>query len=191
MRGKFLVILGLILLALLIGVYFLLIKENKIQPVNVNLSSNSIALSPSSGSFKVGQTFDTNILIDTGGKTIDGVDILYLRFDPKILEVVDSDSKTPGVQIKQGTLFSMYLGNTVDNSAGKISISGLVQPGSGGFMGSGVFATITFKAKAAGNAKVSFDFTPGSTRDANMAEHGTAKDILEKVINANYTITTK
>lgn len=189
MRGRSIVILGLILLALLIGVYFLLIKENKIQPIS--LSSNSIALSPSSGSFKIGQTFDANILIDTGGKTIDGIDVLYLRFDPKILEVVDSDSKTSGVQIKQGTLFSMYLGNTVDNNTGKISISGLVRPGSGGFNGAGVFATITFKAKAAGNAKVSFDFTPGSTRDANMTEHGTAKDILGKVINADYTIGVK
>jgi len=189
MRGKSIVILGLILLALLIGVYFLLIKENKIQPIN--LSSNSIALSPSTGNFKVGQTFDTKILVDTGGKTIDGIDILYLRFDPKILEVVDSDSKTSGIQIEQGNLFSMYLGNSVDNKTGKISISGLVQPGSSGFKGAGVFATVAFKAKSAGDAKVTFDFTPGVTKDANMTEHGTAKDILGKVINADYTIGTK
>jgi len=189
MRGKPIVILGLILLVLLIGVYFLLVKENKIQPVS--LSSNSISLSPTTGNYKVDQTFDVNILIDTAGKTIDGVDILYLKFDPKILEVVDSSTTTSGIQIKQGTIFSMYLGNSVDNNTGKIAISGLVQPGTNGFKGSGVFATITFKAKASGDAKVTFDFTPGSTKDANMVEHGTAKDILGKVINADYSIGTK
>jgi hypothetical protein len=105
------------------------------------------------------------------------------------LEVVDKNEKLTGDQIAVTDLFPQYLGNKVDS--GTISISGLVELGAGSFKNNTpqTMAVITFKTlKAATSTDVTFDFTPGSKNDSNMAESGSAKEILAQVSNGSYVI---
>ena len=58
------------------------------------LRTSTLTLSPSSTSVSVNNTFTANIIIDTGSQNAYGADINSLRFNPNILQVVDSDSLT-------------------------------------------------------------------------------------------------
>jgi len=178
-----------ILLVILVGVFYVLARTGNIKPFAAALVP-TLSLSPSSGTHTLGQTFEVNILLDTAGKSVDGVDIHYLNYNPKAMEVQDEDTNAAGVQIRQGSLFPTYIGNTVDTTNGRISISGIVSPGGSGFSGAGTFATVVFKALTASpSSAVTIDYTSGLTTDSNIVEHGTITDVLAVVINGNYNLT--
>jgi LysM repeat protein len=84
---------------------------------------------------------------------------VHLTFDPTLLEVVDADTDTPGVQIRPGTFPNPYFlaQNAVDQAAGKIHFAASQGPGDEPVSGSGVLATVTFQGKAAGTSAISFD----------------------------------
>ncbi|HEX5430313.1 MAG TPA: Ig-like domain-containing protein [Patescibacteria group bacterium] len=147
----------------------------------------TLALSPTSGTFALDQTFTVNINLNTGGNPADGVDIYSLHFNPSILQVQDSVSGTTGVQIAPGTTLPNTVINTVDNTAGTVQFSQSTSGGSS-FTGSGTLATITFKAIASGTSAVTMDFTPGSTSDTNVGYQGTDK--LSSVTNASFKVDT-
>ncbi len=141
----------------------------------------SFSLSPVSGGNYIGQTFDVNILINTGGADTDAADVI-LHYDSHYLEVVDMISSVPGVQVKPGSVYGAYPGNQVDPATGTIRITAfsIFPYNSGG--GSDIFATIRFRGKnTVSNTSVSFDFTPGESIDCNIAETGTSEDILASV----------
>jgi hypothetical protein len=146
----------------------------------------TLILSPSSGTFTAGQSFNVNINLDTTGQTVDGVDLYSLHFNPAILQVNDANASASGVQITPGTLLSQTLTNTVNNTSGTIIFS-QVTTGGVHYTGSGILATISFRAVANGTSAVSFDFTPGSTADTNAAGGGT--DRLTSVTNGSFTVT--
>jgi chitodextrinase len=145
----------------------------------------AFTFSPASGSATVNNTFTVNIVLDTQSADIYGAEINLLRFNPSLLQVVDSDGATAGVQVSAGSLMSFTTVNAVNNSAGTIQFSQLASPGST-YRGSGTFATITFRAVAAGTAAVSIDFTLNSTTDSNIA--GLGSDLLTSVGSANFTL---
>jgi len=189
MKKKFVLSIIAFLFLVFMSVLVYSIQTGKLKPSAA--AEPTLSLSPGSLMVNVGQTFNVNILLDTAGQAVDGVDIFYLHYNPQILEVQDADAATAGVQIKTGSIFPSYLGNTVDPTTGKISISGIVTPGSTtGYSGSGIFATVNFKALAAATStSVYFDFTPGLTTDTNIAEHANpGHDILAAVNNGSYTI---
>ena len=144
-----------------------------------------LALSPTSKVVKVGDTFSADILLNTGSKPVDGVDVYALHYDPTILKVIDDSSSKSGVQIMPGTIMAVNSYNQVDAKTGTIKFSQIAGGGKT-YQGSGVLATIHFKALAAGTAFLKFDFTQGSTVDSNAAYHG--KDQLTKVVDAIYTV---
>lgn len=148
-------------------------------------SAATLTVSPASSTVRAGQTFSVDILVDSQGAPIDGVDLYSLRFSPSVLQVVDDDSSAAGVQIKPGTLFSSTPINSVNNSTGAILFS---QSTTGGthYTGSGVVATIHFRAQATGSSALAFDYTSGSTSDTNVAGSGTDK--LTAVTNGNFTV---
>lgn len=148
-------------------------------------SAATLSVSPSSQSVTAGGTFTVTVNLDTQNASIDGVDLRYLNFNSALLEVQDANSGTAGVQIAPGSLMPLTLANTVDNSLGRITFS-QVSAGGSKYRGSGVLATITFRAKAAGTASVSFNYTSGNTTDSNVAAAGA--DALSAVINGSYTI---
>lgn len=192
MKKKFaLIIIGVLVLALA-GLLAYLIGTGKLKPIAAP-SGPTLTLNPPSLIVNVNQTFNVNIVLDTAGQEVDGVDIFYLHFDPNVFEVQDADPATAGIQITPGAIFQGYLGNSVDQAAGKIAISGIVSPGSAtGYTGTGTFASVSFKALVPANAsEVYFDFTAGSTTDTNVAEHGNpGNDILVAVNNGSYTVST-
>ena len=156
-----------------------------ILAVPVAVHASTLVLTPSSGSHKTGETFNVDVVLDTKGADIDGVDLYSLRYDKALLQVVDANTTVSGVQIVPGSLFPVTAANTVDNSAGTIVFSQLTTGGSH-YKGSGTLATITFKVLTTGTATVKFDFTAGKTNDTNVAGDGV--DTLTAVTNGSYTL---
>ena len=135
-----------------------------------------MGLSPARGdyAYTLGQTYPVGILVDSKSAKIDGVDVI-INFDPAKAEVVGG--------VSAGNLFERAVLNQIDNETGQIRFSALsfdAKPVTG------IAATFSFRPKAAGEVDFNFDFKPGVTTDSNMAENGTAKDILGKVENGKY-----
>lgn len=196
-KNVLLILLVIVLISISFAFYSILTSTNGSDYID-NFQSKAatavvptISLEPMSGSYSLGSTFSVNIVIDTLGKAIDGVDMLYLNYNPAYLQVQDADSAIAGVQIQPGTIFPMYLGNNVDTIKGKISLSGIVSAGGEGYVGNGTFATVTFKTLKVTSrtpTSVYFNFTSGSTIDTNFNAHGLGQDILQAVNNGSYAI---
>jgi hypothetical protein len=95
-----------------------------------------------------------------------GADV-RLSFDPNVVEVVDADPNTAGVQIADGDLLGNIFTakNEVDNSAGTIfyAVTQLnPQPPANG---SGLLAVISFRAKSVGASDLDFTYTKLANRD--------------------------
>jgi hypothetical protein len=133
----------------------------------------TLALSPATQEVTVGTKFDVQIILDTAGKEIDGIDIYKLHYDPKLLSLT----------VTPGTLMTLNAFNKVEN--GTFTFSQLAQFGTK-YKGSGVLATLHFTALKAGTASVTMDFTAGAANKSNIAAGG--KNILQQVVNGKYTI---
>ena len=152
--------------------------------------ASTLSLSPSSGTFNQSCSFNLDIALDTQGAAADGVDA-YLNFDSSRFSANTIDT--------QGKVYSDYPGNSIDNSAGKIVVSGLASVGKS-FTGSGKLATITFSVKdsaSTGATEMTFDFDVNnkniftdSNVVSNSVQSGTVVDTLTSVGNGNYTIGT-
>ena len=149
------------------------------------LQAATLSLSPSSGTKSPGSIFSLDIRLDTQGALVDGVDIRYLNFNPSLLEVQDENPSVQGVQITSGVLMPQTQINSANNASGRIEFSQVAQTGQT-FSGLGPLATIRFKALAAGQAPVTFNFTSGNTTDTNIASAGT--DVLTQVTNGSFTL---
>ncbi len=147
-----------------------------------------LTLDPKLNQLKMGETFTANVILDTAGKPIDGVDLYSLHYDPTILSVEDSDLNQPGIQIKSGELMSITAVNSVDSKTGTIKFSQAAQFGAY-YNGRGLLASINFKAVGKGNTYLNFDFSLGKTTDTNVAHMG--RDQLINVVDALYTVVAK
>lgn len=154
-----------------------------IAPGAVNAAT--LSLSSASGSFTVGSIFTANIMLDTAGAPIDGVDIRHLNYNPALLEAQDENTAVAGTQIISGNLMPSTVYNSVDTANGRITFSQIIS-GNNTFSGSGVLAVIHFKVLNAGSANVNFDFTLGNTADTNVAQAGS--DVLNAVTNGVYIL---
>lgn len=90
-----------------------------------------------------------------------------LTFDPALLEVVDADLDTGGVQIQPGGFLSpsIVVKNIVDQDAGEINFAAFQLDPSEPISGSGTLATITFWGQAAGTCELHFE-------DVSLEEYG-------------------
>lgn len=147
--------------------------------------SASLALSPASGTYNVGDQFDVNVLLDTGTSQVDSVDAV-INYDTTVLNAVN---------ITKGAIFNKYVMNPdpsgIDDAAGRIEVTGQIGTATTPVPVSGsnlVFATITFEATQQTNAaQINFDFTYGDRNDSNVVYGGT--DILDQVVNGAYIFT--
>lgn len=135
-------------------------------------SAGRISLNATKTSVKVDETIPVSVMIDTGGHTISGVDLI-VRFDPKVLEVV------PGGLIK-GKILDEYPLLTSDADLGLVSVAGTSSLDRG-FSGTGQFASLNFRAKAPGRTSLTVDFKVSATTDSNLVDSTTSKDILGSV----------
>lgn len=127
-----------------------------------------------------GANFKVDIVLSTT-KPTGGADLI-LKYDPAMLELVPNNNQA----IVLGKIYQEYPVKEVDSKEGKITLTGLTSLSSKGFVGEGLFLTISFKTKTKGSTKVSFDFTKGSTTDSNISEEGSGVDLLDEV--SEYTI---
>ena len=137
-----------------------------------------------SGQFEVGDIFQATIVISTQTHETDGVGI-FLNYPSDIVEVLDEDASTPGVQIEVRNLYPITVRNEVLVDQGKIILS-QVTFGGQKFQGSGILAVMNFKALKPGPVPLIFDFEVGSTVDTNVVAGG--EDVLASAGGASFTV---
>lgn len=169
---------GLLVLVLSLAVAVLTVTNKKVSvSTKAAQETASLALNPASGDYLFDATtaYPVGIVLDSGGKNTDGFDAV-INFDPTKAQVVDT-------KISPTTLFEEFPINTVNNKKGQVKFSALTfnaKPATG------IVGTFKFKPLVKGEINFSFYFTPGATTDSNIAEHGTAKDILGSVTNGRF-----
>ena len=142
--------------------------------VNSAHAAASLRLEPELKYISIGETLELEIIMNTDGEQAAGGDVI-ITYDPEVVSVVD---------LLPGKLFSDYPSATFDNVAGVAKLSGIVASISELFTGEGVFGRIIVQGKKAGSTELTFDFTPGSTTDSNIAVTYGSGDILAKVSQA-------
>ena len=120
----------------------------------------AVRVDPAQATVAPGQTFTLSIKIDNVSN-LAGAQI-HLAFHPSVLEVIDADPAQAGTQIAHGDLLppDVVAPNTADNAVGTIDY-GIAQQNRPPVSRSGTLATISFRAKAAGNSAVAFRSSPG------------------------------
>lgn len=143
----------------------------------------TLSISPSTGTYNRNCSFALDVNINTAGGQTDGTDAIVI-YDP---------SRFSATSITNGTVYPEYPGNNIDEVNGKITISGLASVSSA-FSGQGKLATINFTVKdkaTTGATQVTIDFDAQNktkTTDSNVVQRGTIADILNSVVNGNFTV---
>lgn len=143
----------------------------------------TLSLSPPSGTFNKGCPFSLQIILNTGSSQTDGTDAI-LNYD---------SSRFSATSITSGSIYPDYPGNSIDDTNGKITVSGLASVTSP-FSGQGVLATVNLKVldnAPAGVSQIKFDFDSNDkakTTDSNVVERGTVTEVLNSVVNGSYTV---
>jgi len=148
----------------------------------------TLSLSPSSGSYSLGQIFTVNILLNTQGAAIVAVDIMHLNYNPAYLEVQDENSGTSGVQILPGSLMPNTAVNSVDVVNGRITFAqSVLTPDTFTNSTGQTLASVRFRVLQIGTQPVTFNYTAASTTDCNIASYD-GLDLLTSVTNGSYTL---
>ncbi len=177
---------GMMVLVLSLGLAFVTVTNRKSAGEVANsqaLQSNAsvvpptLSLSPESGQFEFVQnaTYPVGIVLDSGGKSVDGVDVV-ITYDPQKVQIV-------GGKVNPTNVFSEVPLNQVNTQTGTIRFSALTfdpQPVTG------VVGTFSFRPLSAGEVNFVLVYSQGATTDSNIAEHGSASDVLGNVMNATY-----
>ena len=133
-----------------------------------SVSAATYSLSPAGGSYPVGQTFTVQVVVTTGGNTVNTGDAT-ITFDSNTLTAVSVS--------RDGSPFNLWVteptiqGNTITFAGG----------GTSGVTGSRAIMSITFRARAQGEARVEF------SRATLLA--GAGQNVLQGTTGATYTIT--
>lgn len=135
----------------------------------------SLSLSPSTGVYSSEGTFTAQVMVTTGGQSINAADGT-ISFNPKELSVVSVN--------RSGSIFNLWVTEpTFSNSAGTINFSGGSPSGFSGKTGS--IMTVTFRATGAGTTRVNFKTA------SVLANDGRGTNILTAMNGATYTIQAK
>ncbi len=135
----------------------------------------TLKISPDTGVYTVGGTFNATVVVNTQGKPINAADA-QITFNPKELAV---QSVSRGASI-----FNLWTQEpTFSNSAGSISFSGGSPSGYTGT--NGTVMTIVFRPLAAGSPKVTFKSA------SVLAADGLGTNVLTGMTGASYSIAAK
>jgi hypothetical protein len=167
----------IVLIVVLGGAWYMLTRSGGTDTTEGD--GATLEISPSSGGYMVGDTWTADIILDTSGADVDGVDIL-IKYDTSLLDAVNDS-----VDIS-GSPLPVTPANTIDDGVGEISFSALSNGGES-FRGREKLGSVSFRSIAAGRASVEFVFSAGVTTDSNVASAGV--DILTSVNKALYDIT--
>lgn len=106
----------------------------------------ALLLSPTSGTFTVGSTFEVEILLDTQGKLVNALDISF-RFPPDRLQLV-----SPRTSVSVISLWTSQ--PKFNNQTGSVRLQGGIPRGVN--VNNALVATLTFRVKSVGTAILSF-----------------------------------
>ena len=135
-------------------------------------SAATLSASPSTGVYNTGSTFSVQVIVNSGGKSINAAEGT-LSFNPSELSVVSAS--------RGSSIFNLWVAEpTFSNSAGTVSFSGGLPSGYVG--GAGNIMSVTFRAKGSGPVKLSF--SSGSV----LANDGSGTNVLTSMNGGNYTI---
>ena len=135
-------------------------------------SAATLSASPSTGVYNTGSTFSVQVIVNSGGKSINAAEGT-LNFNPGELSVVSAS--------RGSSIFNLWVAEpTFSNSAGTVSFSGGLPSGYVG--GAGNIMSVTFRAKGSGPVKLSF--SSGSV----LANDGSGTNVLTSMNGGNYTI---
>jgi len=166
-----------------------------------NLTLNSLSAAPSARLYfsdprpanpqQLNSSFDVDILLDTGGQDVYGVDA-RITFDKSFLRVSSLVNNSSSV-------FSSYPASEYDNDLGTVVVSANVgsEQSTTPINESGInVATITFDPiLITTSTQIVYDFTAGERNDSNVVLAGRLEseesvDILESVTNSTIVIET-
>lgn len=142
--------------------------------------------SPASGNLVNGCTYNFVIYADATNESSNAADLI-VTYNPAQLEILDSIGAEVGTQVQPGSAYQAYVGNKVDQSGGKITVTAFS-------VGSNLvdrrpFATLKARPLTNGTVNLQIQFTAqGNTLDSNIADSSTSLDILASVTNASFNI---
>jgi hypothetical protein len=147
----------------------------------------TLRFEPEAVTLKAGETAEVKVTLDLKGRASQTYQA-EIAYDPALVEVVDADPKTRGVQVSTG-MYETGVENTVDAAAGRIRLLGYSITEGKDATGQGTLATITLRGKKAGSSKLSFERVPGdSTSKTKVILKGTSKDLLADAGTATVTV---
>lgn len=139
------------------------------------VSAANIGFSPSSGSFKVGDTIKIKVYVNTESKSINAISA-NIKFPTNILSLSSIS--------KSGSILNLWAQEpSYSNFDGVVSFEGVVLNGYTGDSGNAI--TIVFKAKAVGNANILFNSA------SILANDGNGTEVLNNKGKANILISKK
>lgn len=140
-EGKFKTTFAFLIVFLIFNFLFLILASE------ARAAGASLYLSPASGTFFVGSTFDVSVFVNTGGEDVNAVEV-NLKFDPTKLQIA---SPTAGK-----SFIEVWVSQpTYSNTKGTMGFIGGV-PSPGINTSSGLVSTITFRAISQGETTVLF-----------------------------------
>lgn len=143
--------------ALFFTLVLLLASSMFVSVAEVRAADPALSISPSSTAVYEGQTFDVTVELTSDNNPHSQSDV-ELQFDPAVLQV---DGVT------QGSLYSNFSNESIDNTGGTVSFQADFFGGSD--TGSGTVATVTFSTVAAGSDTLAFTTNTQILDDTSVA----------------------
>lgn len=122
----------------------------------------------------VGRTVTAVVSLSTANNKTDGATAV-LAYDPRYLTYVSTEN---------GTLYNDYVKPKIDTKTNTVTITAITDANTY-FTGQGVFAKITFRAKAKGQTSIDFVKADNASKSSIAAQ---GKDVLGEATRAVVTI---
>lgn len=167
---KYLSALKLLSLLTLPFIFFFLVAMQSTESVHAQ-QGPSLTFNPENVSVPPDSKFTTDIFIDTASQDVSGAGIIF-NYDPYLVQIEYIDTYP---------IFDDFPTVAYDNSVGHVIISGIKIKKDSFFNGKATIATVGWKSVSEGSATVMYEFTPGNTRDSNIAVQYANGDILSWV----------
>jgi hypothetical protein len=131
------------------------VSASTVPPSSPARSPTRVYLEATAETMAQGDTIEVLIKIDDVAN-LAGAEV-HLSFDPAVVEVIDADPASAGVQIAPGQLIAadFVAVNNADNASGVVDY-GVVQIDRPEVTGSGILASIGLRGKAAGTSPIAF-----------------------------------
>ncbi|MBI3627967.1 MAG: hypothetical protein HY220_04485 [Candidatus Sungbacteria bacterium] len=136
-------------------------------------SAAELYVTPGTGTFEVGSTFNASIFLDSKGDSINALEV-HLIFPPDKLQVV-----SPSIG---QSIIGIWTGQPrFDNQNGDITLQGGIPGGIN--VSQGLLSTVTFRVKSVGTALVKF-----GERSKTLLNDGLGTDVLKQTTPALYNL---